>query len=230
MDKGALVRVMELIKRYAPKLLRMLLGFVLIAAAIVIAKQSFCLAPWNVLNDGIAYTFSVSMGTANIIVGTTILALDILLHETFGVGMVLNIWLIGVFTDVLMALNSHIALLPRIEEVPLQIVFCLLALVVNAFGIYFYMSARMGAGPRDTLVVFLTKHLPMPVGICKLLLEAVVCLAGWSFGGEVGVGTFLFVLCGGPILQFVFQLFRFDVKAVKNESVLDTWRILAGKR
>lgn len=217
---------MNLLRRYVPKLLRMLLGFILIAIGIVIAKQSFCLAPWNVFNDGISYTFSVTMGTANIIVGTSILLLDLLLRETFGVGMILNIWLIGVFTDVFMSLNARFAVLPRIEFVPLQIVFCLLALVVNAFGIYFYMSARMGAGPRDTLVVFLTKHLPFPVGICKLGLEAVVCLVGWLLGGEVGIGTILFVLCGGPLLQMVFRLFRFDVKAVKNESVLDTWRIL----
>ena len=221
---------MNLLHRYLVKLIRMLLGFTLIAIGIVIAKQSFCLAPWNVLNDGISYTFSVTMGTANIIVGSLILLLDLILRETFGIGMVLNIWLIGVFTDVFMALNARLSLLPRIEEIPLQIVFCLLALIVNAFGIYFYMSARMGAGPRDTLVVFLTKHLPFPVGICKLLLEAVVCLTGWLFGGEVGVGTFLFVLCGGPILQLVFRLFRFDVKAVKNESIVDTLRIVTHRQ
>ena len=82
---------MNLLHRYFMKLIRMLLGFALIAIAIVIAKQSFCLAPWNVLNDGISYTCSVTMGTANIIAGSLILLLDLILRETFGVGMVLNI-------------------------------------------------------------------------------------------------------------------------------------------
>lgn len=221
---------MHLLRRYFPKLLRMVLGFALIALGVVIAKQSYCLAPWNVLNDGLAYTFSITMGQANILVGTVILLIDLLLREKFGLGMVLNIWLVGVFTDLYMALNTSCGLLPKIESVPLQIVFCLLALLCNALGIYFYMSARMGAGPRDTIIVFLTKHLPLPVGACKLLLEAVVCFIGWAIGGEVGLGSFLFVFCGGPILQFVFRVFGFDVKAAKNESLLDTWHIVTNQK
>ena len=221
---------MKMIKRYLPKTLRMLLGFALIALGIVIAKQSFCLAPWHVFNDGLSCTLHITMGTANILVGACILLLDLLLRETFGIGMVLNILLVSVFTDLFLALNTRLTLLPRVEQIPQQILFCLLALLVNAFGIYFYMSARMGAGPRDTLIVFAAKHLPLSVGTCKLLIEAAVCLTGWLLGGEVGLGTFIFVLCGGPILQGVFRLLHFDVKAVKNESVLDTWRILTHRQ
>ena len=117
------------------------------------------------------------MGTANILVGACILLLDLLLRETFGIGMVLNILLVSVFTDLFLALNTRLTLLPRVGQIPQQILFCLLAL-----------------------------------------------------GGEVGLGTFIFVLCGGPILQGVFRLLHFDVKAVKNESVLDTWRILTHRQ
>ncbi|NLU24991.1 MAG: hypothetical protein GXW99_09875 [Clostridiales bacterium] len=219
---------MNIPRRYFIKLCRILLGFILIALGVVVAKQSYCLAPWNVLNDGISHTFSVSLGTANIIVGTSILVIDLFLREKLGIGMILNIWLIGVFTDAFMALNRFLSLMPKIESVPLQVLFCMLALTLNAFGIYFYMSARMGAGPRDTIVVFFTKHLPLPVGACKLLLEAVVCFTGWAIGGEVGIGSLIFVLCGGPILQSVFRLFHFDVKAVRNESIVDTCQIMTG--
>lgn len=220
-----------LARRYSGKLLRMVIGFSFIALGVVIAKQSYCLSPWNVLNDGLAYTFPITIGQANITVGMTILVINLLfLHETFGVGTVLNIWLVGVITDQLMRLNTAWDILPKIHSVPLQILFCLASLLSNALGIYFYMSARMGAGPRDTVIVFLTKHLPMPVGLCKLLLEATACLVGWLIGGEVGIGSLISVLCGGPILQQVFRLFHFNVKQLRGENISDTWQILRGKK
>ena len=220
-----------LVRRYSGKLLRMVIGFSFIALGVVIAKQSYCLSPWNVLNDGLACIFPITIGQANITVGMTTLVINLLfLHETFGVGTVLNIWLVGVITDLLMKLNTAWDILPKIHSVPLQILFCLVSLVSNALGIYFYMSARMGAGPRDTVIVFLTKHLPLPVGLCKLLLEAAACLVGWLIGGEVGIGSLISVFCGGPILQQVFRLFRFHVKRLRSENITDMWQILRGKR
>ena len=218
---------MVLLRRYIPKLLRMMLGFALIALGVVIAKQAFCLTPWNVLNDGLAHTFPITIGQANIVVGVVILLIGILLRETIGIGMILNICFVGVFTDFFMVLNNTWGVLPRIESVPLQLVLGVLSVVSNALGIYFYMSARMGTGPRDTIMVHMTKTLPFPVGVCRLALEAVVCLIGWLIGGEVGLGSLIFVFCNGPMIQLVFRVFRFDVKAVKNESVLDTLHILA---
>ena len=207
---------MSLLRRYSAKLCRITLGFAAMALGMAIAKQSYCLSPWNILNDGISHTFSITIGQANIIVGLVILALDLLLRETFGFGMLLNILLLGTFTDIFLWLNGVFSIMPKIQSVPLQMVFCLLSLILNGFGMYLYMSARMGAGPRDTLLVFLTKHVP--------------CFTGWLIGGEVGIGSFLYVLLGGPILQFFLHLFHFDVKAAKSESILDTWQILCRRK
>lgn len=220
---------MKLLRRYIVKLVRILLGLAIMALGIAIAKQAYCLSPWQVLNDGLAHTFFISIGTANIYVGIVILLLDMLIREKFGIGMVLNIVMTGVFTDMYLSLNTTFGIMPKTEAIPLQILFCLVAVFLNALGMYFYMSAWMGAGPRDTLVVFLAKHLPVPLGLCKLGLEAIAFTIGWLIGGEIGVGSVLFVLLGGPTLQWVFQLFHFNVKASKNESILDTWRIITGK-
>ena len=76
--------VMSLLRRYSAKLCRITLGFAAMALGMAIAKQSYCLSPWNILNDGISHTFSITIGQANIIVGLVILALDLLLRETFG--------------------------------------------------------------------------------------------------------------------------------------------------
>ena len=85
---------MKLLRRYTVKLVRILLGLAIMALGIAIAKQAYCLSPWQVLNDGLAHTFSISIGTANIYVGIVILLLDMLIREKFGIGMVLNICLL----------------------------------------------------------------------------------------------------------------------------------------
>lgn len=155
---------MKLLRRYTVKLVRILLGLAIMALGIAIAKQAYCLSPWQVLNDGLAHTFSISIGTANIYVGIVILLLDMLIREKFGIGMVLNIVMTGVFTDMYLSLNTTFGIMPKAEAIPLQILFCLAAVLLNALGMYFYMSAWMGAGPRDTLVVFFGKASTRSVG------------------------------------------------------------------
>ena len=218
---------MNLFKIYTRKLGRMLLGFTLISLAVLLTKQSQCLAPWNVLNDGISHACSIPIGQASIWVGAAIFLLDILTREPLGLGMVLNILVIGWITDLLFWINGKLAIIPRVNALPLQIALCVLALCVNAFGIYFYISAAMGAGPRDTLFVYLKKKLPIPIGTCKLLLEAAACLCGWLLGGEVGLGTLVSVFLGGPILQYVFRLFHFNAAEIRHESIRDTWKTLS---
>ena len=98
---------MNLFKIYTRKLGRMLLGFTLISLAVLLTKQSQCLAPWNVLNDGISHACSIPIGQASIWVGAAIFLLDILTREPLGLGMVLNILVVGWITDLLFWINGN---------------------------------------------------------------------------------------------------------------------------
>lgn len=218
---------MMLFKIYGRKLGRILFGFTLISFAVLLTKQSQCLSPWNVLNDGVSCAFAIPLGQASIWVGAAILLLDILAKEKLGFGTVLDILAVGWITDLLFWINGKLDLIPRVDSLPLQVVFCFVALWFNAFGIYFCVSAAMCGGPRDTLYIYLKKKLPIPIGICKLLLEAAACLSGWLLGGEVGIGTLVSVLLGGPILQYVFRLFQFRAAEIRHESIRDTLKIFA---
>lgn len=142
--------VMSLLRRYSAKLCRITLGFAAMALGMAIAKQSYCLSPWNILNDGISHTFSITIGQANIIVGLVILALDLLLRETFGFGMLLNILLLGTFTDIFLWLNGVFSIMPKIQSVPLQMVFCLLSLILNGLACTFICPPGWAPG-RGTL-------------------------------------------------------------------------------
>ena len=217
---------LRLLRHYLPKLLRLLIGFSLIAIAVVISKQAVSLSPWNVLSDGIAHISGLKIGQATVLISITILLVDVLARESLGIGLILNAVTIGFLTDFFFSLNGVIGLIPRAASIPMQILLCLLSCLVNALGIFIYLSARLGAGPRDGFIIFLSRKLRLPVGFCKLLLEAVVCLSGFLMGGEVGLGTLISVLCGGPFLQTVFRLFRFDARGTKHETLADTVRMV----
>lgn len=210
------------------KLLRAVVGFAIIGLSIAITKQVGSLNSWNVLNDGLSKTTGITIGQANTTIGVIIVLIDILAREKLGIGTVLNALFIGRFTDLFLSINASIGLLPKITDIWLQIPICLIAILINSFGLYFYMSAQMGSGPRDSLMLAVTKRLPFSVGKCRMLLEAFAFTLGVILGGEFGVGTFIAVLCGGPCFQKVCKLMGYDVKATKNESFADSWRFLKG--
>ena len=107
----------------------------------------------------------------------------------------------------------------------------LLGLVILAYTQYFYMSAALGCGPRDTLLVGLAKRFKrVPIGAVSIALLSVVTLAGWLLGGPVGVGTLIFAFCMGPIMQFAFRTVRFDATTIRHQHLLESLRVFRGRR
>ena len=106
----------------------------------------------------------------------------------------------------------------------------LLGQCVICAGSVFYIGAGLGCGPRDALMVALGKRFnKVPIGVVRALLEGSVLLIGYLLGAKVGVGTVIAVLGIGFILEWTFRLFRFDVKAIRHESIFGTLRIWQGK-
>lgn len=210
------------------KIIRMLIGFAIIGCSTMISKQIGSLNSWNVLNDGLSNVLGITIGQANTTVGIIIILIDILAKEHLGIGTVMNAVCIGMFSDIFISLNNHIGLIPKIDSIFLQIPLCLVGIAIGSFGIYLYMSAQMGSGPRDSLMLAVTKRVPFQVGYCRMGLEAVAFLSGVLLGGEFGVGTFIAVFCGGPCLQKICKIARFDMKKIHNESFGETYAFIKG--
>ena len=103
-------------------------------------------------------------------------------------------------------------------------------LFILSFGTYFYMKSALGVGPRDNLMVVLAKKTKIPIGACRFLIELTVTLIGWKLGGMVWFGTVLFVIAIGFSIQVTFGLLKFDVTAVKHESLAYTYNALFKKK
>lgn len=153
-------------------------------------------APWEAFHLGVTRHLPLSLGTVSILTGVGIVALSALwLRERVGPGTVLNVLLIGLFLDGLAPLvPDPSSLLARWVQFVLGV--GLLGLATGT-----YVAAGLGAGPRDGLVLGLSRRTGWDVARVRGGIELLVLALGWLLGGLVGWGTLAFALISGPAMR-----------------------------
>lgn len=165
-------------------------GLLVMSFGIVLTmKADVGCAPWDVLHIGLERTFGLTVGTWSIIVGMGVLAASALLVKRRPqLGAFLNMVTVGVLIDVWMMIPP-LKTPPQLLE---QYAMLLVGIVVSGYGMGLYISADVGAGPRDSLMLALTELTGWNVAYIRVMMEALVLLVGWLLGGPVSFGTFLF--------------------------------------
>ncbi len=188
------------------RLVCLFLGLVLIAIAIVAMLESrLGLAPWDVLHLGIARHSPLELGTASIAVGLAVLFLAWALGQPPGFGTFANAIVIGAVVDLL----RPIGWVQGLSGSGIVVRLGLLVLGVAVFGIgsAFYIGAGFGAGPRDSLMLVLSRRSGRRIAIVRGAIELLVIAVGWTLGGLVGLGTVAIALLLGPSVEGSFWLF-----------------------
>jgi uncharacterized membrane protein YczE len=157
------------------------------------------LSPWDVLNQGIAEHTPLSFGTANIAVAVAILVLARRLDVRLRAGTVANAILVGTFGAVQRLAHDDLAL---------RIVLLAGGIAVIGLGTALYLGAELGAGPRDSLMLGLSRRVRSRIGVVRTGLEVLATGAGFALGGTVGIGTLAFALGIGPALELWFAVLR----------------------
>jgi len=210
-------------KKTLLSLIRLFIGLFLYAVGIVFTiNANLGLSPWDVFHQGISKLTGITMGQASIIVGLLIVILDWLLGERVGVGTVLNMLFIGIFMDLLML--NH--LVPIFNNIVARAIMMILGMAIIGIASYFYIGAGLGSGPRDGLMVSLTKKTNKSVRFIRNCIELTVLVIGYTLGGTVGFGTLIMVVGGGYFVQFAFKIFSFDVRSVEHEFIDDYVKII----
>jgi len=204
------------VNRQLPRRLTQLyVGLVLFGVSMaLLVRSGLGNIPWDVLHQGLVRQFGGTIGGWSIAVGVVVLLLWIPLRERPGLGTVSNVFLIGASVD------GTLALVPDAGPLPLQVGFMVLGIVLNAIATALYVGARLGPGPRDGLMTGLVRRTGGSVRVVKTVIEVTVVLIGWALGGTLGVGTVLFVLTIGPLVQ-VF-LHRLSVPTGAPRPPVDT--------
>ena len=208
------------LKLFMFRFARLLLGLVLYAVGIVLTLNAHIgYGPWEVFHVGLAETAGMSIGAAAIVTGVVIAFFAVLFGEKLGLGTLLNMTLIGVVLDAILLSG----IIPVSRSFFTGVVMMVAGLFVVALASYFYIGSGFGAGPRDGLMVALTRKTRLPVGLVRGAIELVAVLVGWRLGGMVGLGTVLAALAIGFCIQLTFRLLKFDPTLVQHESLWMSW-------
>ena len=152
-------------------------------------------SPWTVLAEGAADQTGLGIGTTTVAISFVILALWIPLRERPGLGTVLNAILVGV------ALGVTVELVPDLENLAARGAEVVAGIGLVALGSGLYLMTRLGAGPRDGLMLGLHRRTGLSVRLVRTTIESTAVLAGFLLGGTVGIGTLAFALGIGPAVQ-----------------------------
>ncbi len=178
------------------------LGLLLYGLSIALMVRSgLGMNPWGVFHQGLSGVTGISLGMVVNGVGALVLLVWIPLRQWPGIGTVSNVLVIGVAAD------AALWLLPPVEGLLLCSVFLIVAIVLNGVATGAYIGAGLGAGPRDGLTTGVVRLTEWEVRWVRMGIEAVVLALGWMLGGAVGVGTVLYTLSTGPLMQIFLPMF-----------------------
>ena len=158
--------------------------------------------PWNVFHLGVANLLSMNIGLVIIAVGGLVLLAWIPLRQRPGFGTLSNVIMIGLAAD------AALAVIPGFESLLTRSGLLVAAVILNALATSLYIGAGFGAGPRDGLMTGIHARTGWPVRRIRTAIEVSVLLIGWLLGGTVGVGTVLYALAIGPLIQICLPWFR----------------------
>lgn len=177
-----------------------LVGLLVMTFGIVLVIQAdLGSAPWDVLHIGLYKQIGLTIGSWSIMIGIVVLSTSAILAKAFPkLGAFLNMLLCGIFTDIYL-------LIPWLKT-PATLVGQLLMLsggiILMAYGMAIYISANVGTGPRDSLMLVLMQKTKIKVQWIRFMMEIIVLTAGWLLGGPVGIGTIIVCLTIGHVTGF----------------------------
>lgn len=186
------------------RIVQLNIGLVLFGLGIAFMLRSeLGLPPWDVLHQGLAEQFGLTVGIWSIIISFVVLLLWLPLRERYGIGTVLNAIVIGVVID----LGSLV--IPEPASVVIEVVMLAGGILLIGLASGMYIGANLGPGPRDGLMTAVARRGPS-IRATRWGLEIVVLISGFLLGGTFGVGTIAFALFIGPLVQFFLPRWSID--------------------
>ncbi len=198
-------------ERLTRRILQLIIGLVLFGVGIGLMLQSgLGVPPWDVLHQGLARRFGLTVGLWSIIVSVFVLLLWLPLRQPYGLGTLLNAIIIGVIID----LTAAVIPAAGVTGVAWSMLLGGVVLIGIASGLY--IGANLGPGPRDGLMTGIARRGPS-IRLTRAVIEISVLTLGAILGGTFGVGTIIFALAIGPLVQYFLP--RWDISPHPSTDV-----------
>lgn len=152
-------------------------------------------APWDIFHLGLSRQTGLPLFLVLQMTGAVLILLNLALGIRPTVGMVLNMISVGPI------LQFYLSFMSTPESVVARIAMFVAGIFLAGLGTALYVSAGIGSGPRDGMMIGLTRRIGLPVSIVKNVIDVTVASGGWLLGGPLGVGTVVVALGLGPSIQ-----------------------------
>lgn len=163
--------------------------------SLTIKGKDLGIGPWDVFHYGLFLKFGLSIGSWSIISGCLLLLISSLIKKEWPrIGALCNMVFLGLFIDLFNWL------LPPVNSLIGVALVYILGVIFLGYGIGLYVSADLGAGPRDNFMLLIVEKTGWSIPWVRNGIEVFIFLLGWLLGGPVGIGTVLIAFGLGPIL------------------------------
>ena len=201
-------------KLYAEKLARCITGLAFFGFGIALfLRANLGLAPWDIFHKGLSKKLDISIGLVIVGVGLLLLLLWIPLPQRPGVGTILNAIEIG------LVVNLTKPLIGEPDQLIIRALMVIAGVLVIGLGSALYIGAGLGSGPRDGLMLGLSKYAirghQISIRVARTFVELTVMVAGLFLGGSIGIGTLIFMFGIGPLVQLILP--RFEMRLASDQ-------------
>jgi uncharacterized membrane protein YczE len=160
--------------------------------------------PMTCLNTGIANQIGISFGTWQLILFVIMLVGVCFFDKSkVGFGTLYNVITIGYASDFLLFLIQKIPLFEAFL-MQIRILSFVFGFLVLFFGAAIYIEANMGIAPYDAIALIIAEKNKKQHWFrwIRMGTDGLCVLGGILAQGDVGIGTFITVLCAGPFIAF----------------------------
>lgn len=198
------------------KYFKFILGLFIAATGTVFTiKSNLGLSPWDVLHEGLSLIMPISIGQGNIIVSVVVIILAVLMGATIGSGSIIATFLFGIFVDLVIFIDF----IPEPNLLFKKLALAVIGVFIFAYGTYISLSIGLGGGPRDSLMIILSKKTNFSIGSVRNVLELLALSLGFLLGGTVGIGTVITAIFTGFFLQLIFNYYNFDPNKIEQRNI-----------
>ena len=203
--------------RLSRRVTQLLVGLTLYGVSMaMMIRSTLGLDPWDVFHAGITTHVPMTFGQVTIVVGALVLLLWVPLRQWPGLGTVANVVVIGLAAD------AGLALIAPPESMWARVVMLGSGIVLNGVAGGLYIGSQLGPGPRDGLMTGFARRTGLSIRLVRTTIEVVVLAIGWLLGGPVGLGTVLYAVSIGPLVQFFLPRLTVELQPAVEPSLDDT--------
>jgi uncharacterized membrane protein YczE len=141
-----------------------------------------------------------------------------------GFATIMNMYFVGYFMDVIIAWG----VIPQYENPLYQFGLMMAGIIILGIASFFYLNPKLGAGPRDGLMMGLLQKTNYPVSYIRGGIELSVLIIGYLLGGPVGIGTLISAFATGYAVQMAFKIGRYDRNA-EHYNLFTLVKVLKGQ-